>query len=166
MKSRRRFFWILGSAREPTFHRISVYQTGLLELKVTASEHRKVRDPLDVVAGRKFRKFLRVDLQDDRLACEVSRDLRNMWRGHAAGSTPFRPEINEHGNFAAAHNFVELRRIDLNGLSYRGQRCFAGAASSCVGKVIAGNSIRLSAGWAISDDGHGKVLLLDANMSE
>jgi hypothetical protein len=32
--------------------------------------------------------------------------------------------------------------------------------------VVAGNSIRFPAGGAISDDGHGKVLLLDANMSE
>jgi hypothetical protein len=69
-----------------------------------------------------------------------------MWRGHAARATPFRPEIDEDRNFAAAHNFVELRRIDLDGLSYRGQRCFAGAASSGVGKVIAGNSIRFPAG--------------------
>jgi hypothetical protein len=28
--------------------------------------------------------------------------------------------------------------------------------------MFAGNSIRLSAGWAISDDGHGEFLLLNA----
>jgi hypothetical protein len=85
-----------------------------------------------------------------------------MRRGHAAGAAPFRPEINKDRDLAIAHNLVELRGADFYGRCHRGQRRFAGAASPCVGKVFAGNSIRLSAGWAISDDGHGEFLLLDA----
>jgi hypothetical protein len=85
-----------------------------------------------------------------------------MRRGHAAGAAPFRPEINKDRDSAIAHNLVELRGADFYGRCHRGQRRFAGAASPCVGEVLAGNSIRLSAGWAISDDGHGEFLLLDA----
>jgi hypothetical protein len=42
---------ILGGAREPTLHRICVYQTGLLELKVAVCEYGEVRDALHVVPG-------------------------------------------------------------------------------------------------------------------
>jgi hypothetical protein len=41
---------VLGvSAREPTFHRIRVHQTGLLELKAAASENGEIGDALNLV---------------------------------------------------------------------------------------------------------------------
>ena len=99
---------ILHCACEPTLHRIRVHQTGLLELKATASEYGEVRNSPDVVSRGKFREPFRVDFQHYGSACEVSRDLGNMRRCRPARAAPSRPEINEHRNFAVADYFVEL----------------------------------------------------------
>jgi hypothetical protein len=109
----------LGGAREPTLHRIRVHQTGLLELKATVSEYGEVWNALDVIARGKFRELLCVYLEYDGSARKVARDLRNMGRRHPAWPAPGSPEIDEDRNFAVVHNFVELPRPDLNGLSRR-----------------------------------------------
>jgi hypothetical protein len=108
-----------GCACKPTFHRIGVHQTGLLELKATASEYGEVRNSLDVVSRGKFREAFRVDLKHDGSAREVQCDLCNMRRRHPARAAPGRPEINEHGNFAVANNFVEFLGSHFHGLCHR-----------------------------------------------
>jgi len=90
----------------------------LLELKATASEYGEVRNTLDLVPCGKFRVPFRVDLQHDSAASEVARDLSDMGRRRPARAAPGRPEINEHGNFAFANNFIEFFGTYLNGLCY------------------------------------------------
>ena len=91
-------------------------------------------------------------------AREVPRDFGNMRRRYPARAAPGRPEINEHGNFAVADNFVEFLGSHFHGLCHRRQRCLACPKSSDVLKVFRRNSVRLSARRAISDHGHGGVL--------
>jgi hypothetical protein len=148
----------LGGICEPGLHGVRVHQTGLLELEAAAREYGEVRNASDVVPGCQIREPLGVDLQHDDSASEVSRDLRHVRRGHPAGATPRRPEIDEDWNFAVANNFVEVLGADLKGLSHRRQRGFAGTASSGVGQVFRRNPIRLTARWAISGNGHGEAL--------
>jgi hypothetical protein len=88
-------------------------------LKAAACEYGEVGDAADVVTRGQFRKLFGVDLEHDSAACKVFGDLRHMRSGHAARPTPLRPEINEYRDFAVAHNFVELFRVDLDGLSDR-----------------------------------------------
>jgi hypothetical protein len=108
-----------GFACKPTFHRIGVHQAGLLELKATASEYGEVWNSPDVVSRGKFREPFRVDLKHHGSAREVPRDLCNMRRRHPARAAPGRPEINEHGNFAVANNFVEFLGSHFHGLCHR-----------------------------------------------
>jgi len=111
-----------GFACKPTFHRIGVHQTGLLEPKATASEYGEVRNSLDVVSRGKFREPFCVDLELHGSAREVPRDFGNMRRCHPARAAPGRPEINEHGNSAVANNFVEFLGAHFHGLCHRRYR--------------------------------------------
>ena len=91
----------------------------MLELKATASEYGEVRNSLDVISRGQFREPFGVDLKHHGMAREVQRDLCNMRRCHPARAAPGRPEINEHGNFAVANNFVEFLGAHFKGLRYR-----------------------------------------------
>ena len=88
-------------------------------MKATASEYGEVRNSSNVVPRGKFRKPFRVDLKHDSSSREISRDLCNMRRRHPARAAPGRPEINEHGNFAVANNFVEFLGTHFHGLCHR-----------------------------------------------
>jgi hypothetical protein len=147
-----------GGACEPALHGVGVDQACLLKLKVAAGEYGEVGNALHVVARGELGELLCIDLKDDGLAGEIARDLGDMGRRHAAGTAPGRPEIDEDGNFAVADDFVELLRCDGEGIGDGREWRLAGAAASCIGEVVRRDSIRLSAGWAISDDGHGDVL--------
>ena len=108
----------LSCPLQPTLHRVRVHKTRLLELKATARKYGEVRNPTDFVGSGKFREPFRVDLQHDRAASEISRDLCDMRRRHPAGAAPGRPEINEHRNFAVANNLIEFLGIHLYGLCH------------------------------------------------
>src|SRR5580765_4438570 len=112
---------VLSRGGEPAFHRVGVDQAGLLELKVAAGEYREVRYPADVVPGCQFGELLSIDLQHDGPPGEVTGDLGHVRRGHAARTTPCRPEIHEDWDFAVANNFVELRGAHLRGFGHRRQ---------------------------------------------
>jgi hypothetical protein len=92
----------------------------LLELKATAREYGKFRNSLDVVSTGKFRESFRVDLKLHGSARKVPRDLRNMRRSHPARTAPGRTEIDEHGNFAVANNFVEFLKLTSMGSAIAG----------------------------------------------
>jgi hypothetical protein len=62
-----------GFACKPTFHRVGVHQTGLLELKATASEYGEVRNSLDVVSRGKLREPFCVDFMHHGSTREVPR---------------------------------------------------------------------------------------------
>ena len=92
------------------------------------------------------------------LAGQVARYLRNVRRGHAAGTAPRGPEVHQHGNLALAHNLVELGGAGGERLGYGGQRRLARAATAGVGQMLCRYAIRFAARRAVTDDGHTKPL--------
>src|SRR6185312_625675 len=148
----------LSRAREPSLHRRSVHQTGLQKMKFAIAEYGKVGNAANTVSRSKLRNLLRIDLEHDSLASKIARDLCNMRRSRAAGATPRSPEIDQDRDFAVADDFVELLRIDLDGIRHGRQSRFAGPTLPSVGEMFARNSIRLSAGRALSDDSHSNPL--------
>src|SRR5580700_522929 len=62
------FACVLRGAGKPAFHGVGVDNAGLLKLQGATTEHREVRDALDVVACGQFGEALGVDLEDDGLA--------------------------------------------------------------------------------------------------
>jgi hypothetical protein len=51
--------------------------------------------------------FLRINLEHDSLASHVSRRARDFRGGHAAGSAPVRPEIDEYGDLSIPNDLIE-----------------------------------------------------------
>src|SRR5579862_2890121 len=150
---------------EPGLHRVRIDQAGLLELEIATVEHGEVRNSLNVVARGQLREAFGVDFEHHGAAGKFTRHLGDVRGRHAAGATPCGPEIDEHRNFAVAHNFIELFRTNFNGIG-KGRQCgLAGAALSSVGEMLGRNSIRLSARWAISNDRHAEVLWLKCRLN-
>jgi hypothetical protein len=130
----------------------------LLEVKFSAGEYCEVWNALHVVSRSKLRELFRVDFEHHSASCQVSRDFRDMRRCHAAWPAPGSPKVDKDRDFAVANDLVEVLGADLKGLGNRRKWRFACSASSRVGQVFRRNSIRLSAGWAFSDEGHCEVL--------
>jgi hypothetical protein len=123
-------------AFKPTFQRVGVYQSSLLELKSATSETSELRNSSHVITRGKFWRPFRVDFNYQGSARQFSRDLGNVRRRHSAGAAASRLEINEHGNLAVANNFVEFLCVYFQWLRHRWYRCLACSASSDIRKVL------------------------------
>jgi hypothetical protein len=133
----------------------------LLELQGTTGKYGKVWDSLDFVACGERGKAFGVDFEHDGLSGQIVGHLSYVGRRHAAWPTPLGPEIDQDWDLAVANDLVEFFDSDFYGHGHRGQWGFAGAAFSCVRQVLGRNSVRLPTAWAVSDDGHDDLQMLD-----
>ena len=96
--------------------------------------------PLHAEALGQLRVRLRVDLQHHRLARHVRRRLCDLGRGHAAGSAPGRPEVDQHrhrrlpvisSKSAASASMRLAHRRQLGLARAAAARCPPGARREC-----------------------------------
>jgi hypothetical protein len=157
------FNFELRRACKPALHSSCIYQTRLLELKLTSRKHGEIRNAANVVLCCQTRKLFRVDLHHDCAPSEVSGGLCHEGRRRAAWSAPGCPEVRQNRNLALANDLVELLFVDFDRFADWWQVRFAGTAFADSGKVLGENAIGPTAGGAISNQRHGSILGLDTN---
>jgi hypothetical protein len=148
-----RFCTLCGSG-QPGFHSVGIDEAGLLRLECPVGEDCEIGDALDVEAGSDLGVALGVDFEHDGLTRHVARDLGYMRCGHAAGTAPCSPEIDEDGDAALANDFIKVGRASFYWLSDGAQSVFAGTAFAAVCDVFGRNAVWGIAGRAITDDRH------------
>jgi len=131
-----------------------VDDTRLLIYRTAFIQNEEIRYAADVESIGELRIVLRIDLEDDGLACHVCRSASDLWRCHAARPTPCRPEIYEYRNSGVIDGFIKQSRIGFERLIDRRQGGFASSAAACVCEVTRGNSVLSATSFANSNGRH------------
>lgn len=139
---------------EPCCHLIMAYHPRLLLHEFSVRKDNEVGDAAYVVARGQLGILLGIDFQDYSFTGHLCSSASNFRRGHAAGTTPLRPEINEHGNPGIAQHFVEEERVGCNRFVSRWQGCLACSTTSGVCETRGGDAIPGTALLAALNDGH------------
>jgi hypothetical protein len=104
---------------KPLLHLFVSHESGLLKYGTPASHYNEVGDASHLKAGGEPGIGFGVNLENDCFTCHVSRCPRDLGSRGAAGSTPIRPEVDEHRHLRIANNVIEHRRVDGERLSKR-----------------------------------------------
>jgi hypothetical protein len=142
---------------EPVEHLLGVDEAGLLLDEAAVREDGEVGDAAHVVAGGELRVGFGVDLEDEAAAGDFACGVLDVRGGHAAGTTPGGPEVDEHGDAGVGDDVVEERGVGGDGLGDGRERLLAGAAAAGVGEVSCGDAVFGAAAGAGADDRHGDL---------
>ncbi len=140
-------------AFEPASHLRSADETGLLEHRPAVAEYEEVRYARDAVTRRKRRLALGIYFEHERLTGHLARQSFDFRRGHAAGTAPGCPEIDQHRNTRLAHDLFKRARVYFNRLADRVEGGLAGAAFSAIRQMFRRNAILRAALWTRGDYG-------------
>ena len=155
----------LGRGRtQPLLKLIVAYHAGLLRDRAPPGKNDEIGYATHVVTRGNLGVFLRIDLEHDGFAGHVSRRARDFRGGHAAGSAPIRPEIDEYGNLSIPNDLIEQCFIGCQGFSDGRQGHLTGSATTRAGEMFGRDAIFLSAIAADADDRHVRASL--AKLSE
>jgi hypothetical protein len=100
---------------EPSSHLAARDEAGLLKDGLAVPKHNEVRDALHAKTCRQFRVALGIDFQNESASGHLVRQRFYFGRGHAAGTAPFRPEIDEHRDAGFAGDLVESGCVHIDG---------------------------------------------------
>ena len=117
---------------KPRFHLVVAYEAGLLVHELSIVQDEEIGDAANVVAGGQIMVLIGIHFEHDSLPGKVGGGTGDFGGGHAAGSAPISPEIDEHGDAGVLQDLVEERRVGGEGLIDGRQRVLAGAAAACV----------------------------------
>ena len=131
-----------------------VHETGLLVDKFALRENSEIGDALHVVAGGELRIPFGVDLEDDGFSCHLRSRSGDMRGGHAAGTTPFGPKIDQYRDGGVLSDFVKERGIGIDRLACRREWLLACATAAGIGKMRGRHAILRGAIRALSDERH------------
>ena len=102
---------------EPVEHCLGVDEAGLLLDEAATGEDGEVGDAAHVVTGGELRAGFGVDLEDEAAAGDLAGGAFDVRRGHAAGTAPFRPEIDEYRDARVGDDVVEEGGVGGDGFS-------------------------------------------------
>ena len=137
---------------QPLLKLIVAYHAGLLHDWTAPRKNDEIRYATHVVTRSNLRVFLRIDLEDDSFAGHVSGRAGDFRGGHAAGSAPIRPEVDEYGDMSIPNDLIEQCVIGCQGFSDGRQGRFTGSATTRAGEIFGRNAIFLAAIAADADD--------------
>jgi hypothetical protein len=101
--------------------------------------------------------LLGVYLEDDGLAGHVGGGAGDFRGGHAAGTAPVGPEVDQNGNGCGLSDFVEELGVDGKGFVDGREGIFAFAAAAGVCQMFCSDAVFAATVFAGADDGHGKA---------
>jgi len=112
-----------------------------LKNRLAVTEYDKVWNALYAETRAEFRVLFGINFQYQGASGHFVRQGFYLGRGHAAGTAPFGPEIDQHRNAGLADDLIEGGGVHVNWLSGWGQGRFTRAATSGVGEVFGCNTI-------------------------
>jgi hypothetical protein len=130
------------------------YHAGLLRDWTSPGKNDEIGYATHVVTRGNLGVLLRIDLEHDSLAGHVCGRARDFRGGHAAGSAPIRPEIDEYGDLSIPNDLIEQCVIGCQGFSDGRQGHLTGSATARAGKILGRDAVFLSAIGADADDRH------------
>jgi hypothetical protein len=101
--------------------------------------------------------LLGVYFEDDGVASHVGGGAGDFGCGHAAGTAPVCPEIDQNRDGCGLCDLVEEFGVDLDGLVDGRERVFALAATAGVSQMFCSDAVFAATVFAGADDGHGKA---------
>src|ERR1700761_7668826 len=92
---------------QPADHLLRVDEAGLLLDEAAVRKDCEVGDASDVITGGELWVGFGIHFEDDAFAGDLAGGAFDMRRGHAAGTAPRGPEVDEHGNACVIDDVIE-----------------------------------------------------------
>ncbi len=118
--------WTSASGfRKPRRHLTVIDKSGLLSYHASVFHDHKIGYAHDIESLGNGRPSLGIDFQHDRAPCHLFCCSFDFRRCHATRPAPLGPKIDEYGDTRAGDDFIESRRVSVNGFGDRRKRRFA-----------------------------------------
>jgi len=126
----------------------------LLADELAGREDGEVWNSANVESSRQLLVLVSVDFEDDGTAGHVGGRAGDLWSRCPAGPAPLSPEIDKNRNLRTLNDLVEQLFVRLQRFINRGQRSLAGAATTCIRKMLRTDTIFLTTLFTATNGRH------------